>query len=215
MNLFSALAILHRSPKGSLVVTSQHGVPSAIAGLGRNRRDSSGQCRRPMAASRWLASSGVARHDELALAAGSPTVPGGYVVYGEVPLPAGTVLPSGFPGLQYAVYNGPTQSSPVLFATTKTLPLDGRPGAPVAGPEQFGRPVYAEGRGRRRAVRRQLHWLRRWHIVGSAAVDPLGRLDPGWATRRLRSRDDLPRERIRRSVSSMSSKRRTRSWTRP
>ena len=63
----------------------------------------------------------------LAMAAGAPAIPGGYVVYVEVPLPAGTTFRSGLPGLQYALYDGRTESSPLLFATTKSLPFTGQP----------------------------------------------------------------------------------------
>ena len=62
----------------------------------------------------------------LALAEGAPLVPGGYVVYAEIPLPEGTILKSGFSGLQYALYDGRSTNGPVLFATTKALPFTGQ-----------------------------------------------------------------------------------------
>ncbi|MGH9030153.1 MAG: ATP-binding protein, partial [Acidimicrobiales bacterium] len=62
----------------------------------------------------------------LALAAGAPMVPDGYVVYAEVPLPPGLTVTSGFAGLQDALYLGRSERSPVLFASTKTLPLKGQ-----------------------------------------------------------------------------------------
>jgi hypothetical protein len=68
---------------------------------------------------------GTGAQRRLAVAQGAPYVPGGYVVYAEIPLPEGTTIPSGFPHLQYALYEGRSTQSPVLFATTKALPLAG------------------------------------------------------------------------------------------
>ena len=63
---------------------------------------------------------------KLAVAGGAPLVPGGYVVYSEIPLPEGSTLKSGFSKLQYALYDGLTTKAPVLIATTKVLPLTGQ-----------------------------------------------------------------------------------------
>jgi signal transduction histidine kinase/type II secretory pathway pseudopilin PulG len=120
--IFPALAILHHSPTGTLTVTSERGTPSApLPGLsgakGRELVDVAGRGGLDV-----LGFFGHGASRRLALAAGAPSIPDGYVVYVEVPLPAGTTFKSGFPGLQYALYDGRTTSSPVLFASTKTLP---------------------------------------------------------------------------------------------
>ncbi len=126
MDVFAALAILHRSATGALAVTTQRGRPSApLPGL----VGAKGQVIRDVVADGGLDVVGFFGHGaerRLALAAGAPSVPGGYVVYAEIPLPDGTTFSSGYPGLQYAMYDGRTQSSPLLFATTKSLPLIGQ-----------------------------------------------------------------------------------------
>jgi hypothetical protein len=104
--IFSALAILHQSPNGALVVTSQRGTPSAsLPGLvGVKGRDLAN-----VGAHGGVAIMGFYGHGSgrrLAMAAGAPAIPGGYVVYVEVPLPAGTTFQSGVAGLQYALYDG-------------------------------------------------------------------------------------------------------------
>jgi signal transduction histidine kinase/CheY-like chemotaxis protein len=120
-DLFSALAILHRSPTGGLVITSQRGTPSAPV------TDLSGTKGQELATVvehggvRVLGFFGRGANRRLAMAAGMPVVPGGNVVYVEVPLPAGTTFQSGVPGLQYALYDGRTESSPVLFASAKVV----------------------------------------------------------------------------------------------
>jgi signal transduction histidine kinase len=125
VDIFAAVAILHRSPTGTVTVTGQRGSPSAsLPGL-------SGIIGQRL--SRVIAHGGVdilgffghGKTRRLALAAGAPEVPGGYVVYAEVPLPQGTMFQSGVPGLQYALYDGHTDASPVLFSTTTNLPLSG------------------------------------------------------------------------------------------
>ena len=68
---------------------------------------------------------GSGQKQRLAVAEGAPLVPGGYVVYAELPLPEGTTVQSSFPNLQYALYTGGSASSPILIATTKSLPLTG------------------------------------------------------------------------------------------
>jgi signal transduction histidine kinase len=62
----------------------------------------------------------------LAFSVGAPAIPTGYVVYTEVPLPEGTTVPNEFPGLQDVLYLGRSAATPVLFASTKTVPLSGQ-----------------------------------------------------------------------------------------
>ena len=125
LDFFTTLVVLHRSPAGDLVITTERGHPSAPAPL---LTGSVGRELRTLASHGGLSvlgffGRGPGRH--LAVAAGAPAIPGGYIVYGEVPIPAGTTIRSGFPGLQYALYAGHTLNSPVILATTKTLPLAG------------------------------------------------------------------------------------------
>ncbi|HTT85893.1 MAG TPA: hypothetical protein VMF60_00875 [Acidimicrobiales bacterium] len=116
VDVFSALAVMHRSPSGALALLSQRGTPSApLPELGGTQ----GQRLAQVATHGGVAivgffGHGAARH--LAMTAGAPTVPGGYVVYIEVPLPRGTTLPSGNAGLRFAVYDGRGQSAPLLSA---------------------------------------------------------------------------------------------------
>src|SRR5579862_7847706 len=108
VGVFSALAVLHRSSSGGMVITAQRGTSSGpLPGL----VGSSGQVLRAVVAHGGtdvvgLFGQGMKRR--LALAEGAPLVPGGYVVYAEIPLPEGTTLKSGFLGLQYALYDGHT-----------------------------------------------------------------------------------------------------------
>ena len=48
------------------------------------------------------------------------------MIYTEIPLPEGITVKSEFPGLQDSLYLGSNQASPVLFASTKSLPLAGQ-----------------------------------------------------------------------------------------
>ncbi len=124
-DIFTALAVLHRSALGAVTVTSERGSPSgSLPGLSGTK----GQKLANVIAHGGVNILGFFGHGKtrrLAVAAGAPQVPGGYVVYAEVPLPEGTTFQSGLPGLQYALYDGQTESSPVFFATTRTLPLTG------------------------------------------------------------------------------------------
>ena len=124
--LFSALAVLHRSPGGSVAVASQRGTPSASLTtlIGPSGRVLTAVLDHGGADIVGLFGHGEQRR--LALAEGAPSVPGGYVVYAEIPLPEGTILKSGFSGLQYALYDGRSTNGPVLFATTKSLPFTGQ-----------------------------------------------------------------------------------------
>jgi len=124
--LFSALAVLHRSPGGSVAVASQRGTPSASL---TTLIGPSGRVLTAVLDHGGTDIVGLFGHGEqrrLALAEGAPSVPGGYVVYAEIPLPEGTILKSGFSGLQYALYDGRSTHGPVLFATTKALPFTGQ-----------------------------------------------------------------------------------------
>jgi signal transduction histidine kinase len=126
MDIFSAMAILHRAPSGVVTVTTQRGSPSGpLPGLvGAKARVLADVVAHGGVDIVGFFGQGSKR--KLALAAGAPTVPGGYVVYVELPLPAGTTFDSPVAGLQYALYDGRTESSPLLFATAKTLSRTGQ-----------------------------------------------------------------------------------------
>jgi len=125
LDLFSALAILHRSSDGSILVPAQSGKPStSIPHLaGESGRELTTVM--DHGGTDIVGLFGHGQQRRLAVAEGAPLVPGGYVVYAEIPLPEGTILKSGFAGLQYALYDGRSASGPLLFATTRTLPLTG------------------------------------------------------------------------------------------
>jgi signal transduction histidine kinase/CheY-like chemotaxis protein len=124
--LFSALTVLHRTAGGSVAVAAQRGTPSASL---PNLLNASG---RELDVALGRGGTGIVglfghgQQRRLAIAEGAPLVPGGYVVYAEIPLPEGTILKSGFSGLEYALYDGPSTKGPVLFATTKSLPFTGQ-----------------------------------------------------------------------------------------
>jgi len=126
LDIFSVLAVLHRSTGGKIAVVTQRGTPSAaLPGL----VGSAGQDLASVVVHGGTEVVGLFGHGakrRLAVAQGAPFVPGGYVVYAEIPLPAGTTIPSGLAGLQYALYDGHSTRSPVLFATTNALPLKGQ-----------------------------------------------------------------------------------------
>jgi signal transduction histidine kinase len=126
VDIFSALVILHRSPSGSVAMVAERGTPSAppltLGGAkGQALADALDHGGVDIIG---FFGRGAARR--LAMVAGAPTVPGGYVVYAEVPLPAGTTFSSGFSGLRYAVYDGRTQSAPLLFATAGSMRATGQ-----------------------------------------------------------------------------------------
>jgi signal transduction histidine kinase len=124
--LFSTLSVLHHAPGGAIAVAAQLGTPSApVLGLVGSAGQ---QLTRVMVhgGTDIVGFFGQGQRRRLAVAEGAPLVPGGYVIYGEIPLPEGTTLKSGFSGLQYALYAGRSSGGPVLFATTKALPLTGQ-----------------------------------------------------------------------------------------
>ena len=125
VGIFSVMVTLHHSSSGAVVVTSRRGSPSeSLSGLGA---DKSGAIAEVMNRGGFsiLGFFGSGEKRRLAVAEGAPLIPGGYVVYAELPLPGDTTVKSSFPNLQYALYTGASTTSPVLIATTKTLPLTG------------------------------------------------------------------------------------------
>ena len=124
--IFSGLAILHRSGTGVISTVAERGTVSApLPGLLGSKAILLANIERH-GGTDILGFYGHGKSRHLAMASGAPTVPGAYVVYVEIPLPAGTTLASGFPGLQYAVYDGRTSHSPLLFSTTRAVPLTGQ-----------------------------------------------------------------------------------------
>jgi signal transduction histidine kinase len=127
LNLFSTLTVLRPSALGAMTMIEVRGSPSSPLG---DLSKAGGQAMTGMLAKRGANLVGLFGHGRerhLALSVGAPTIPAGYVVYAELPLPTGTLVSTGLQGLQDALYAGRTQDSPVLFASTKTLPLSGQP----------------------------------------------------------------------------------------
>jgi signal transduction histidine kinase len=124
LGIFTTLTVVHVSASGAPQVVEVRGNPNTpLRDLG-----GTAQALAHVESKDGLDLMGFFGHGKqrrLALSVGAPVIPDGYVVYAEVPLPSGTKIPSGFPGLQDALYMGRTQSSPVLFASTRTLPLSG------------------------------------------------------------------------------------------
>jgi len=126
LNEFSTLTVLRSSAFGVTPVVEVRGGPSSPLGDLSNvgEQEMTGMLAKPGANLVGFFGHGRERH--LALSVGPPTIPAGYVVYAEIPLPTGTLLSTGLQGLQDALYLGRTQNAPVLFASTKTLPLSGQ-----------------------------------------------------------------------------------------
>ena len=126
IDIFSSVVVLHGGSDGAITVSSQRGTPSA------SLSGSTGAVGHKLSyvfahgGTEVVGLFGHGSHRRLALAEGAPWVPGGYVVYAEIPLPAGTTLASGFPSLQYVIYDGSSTHAPVLFATTKAAPVGGQ-----------------------------------------------------------------------------------------
>ncbi|MHB8450932.1 MAG: hypothetical protein ACYDAQ_10860, partial [Mycobacteriales bacterium] len=123
--LFADLSVLRTGPAGSVRVLGQRGAPSAaLTSLsGPAGRQLADVVRRGGLA--IVGFFGVGANRRLALALGAPEVPAGYLVYAEVPLPPGTSISGGVPGVGYVMYAGPTDRYPVLFATSPSTPLRG------------------------------------------------------------------------------------------
>ena len=132
-DIFSAMAVLHRSSTGPIMVVAHRGTPSVPLSGGAA---SAAQKLRNVVADGGvdvIGFFGQGAQRRLAIAEGAPLVPGGYVVYAEISLPAGTTLQSEFPNLEYALYDGRSTGAPVLFATTNSLPLTGQRVSQVVG----------------------------------------------------------------------------------
>jgi signal transduction histidine kinase len=125
LDLASALVVLHRSPGGTFVVVARRGTPSMAL---PEMTGQAGQRLNDVMAhggADVVALFGQGQQRRLAMAQGAPLVPGGYVVYAEIPLPEGTIIPSQLPRLQFALYAGPTTKAPALISSTRALPLSG------------------------------------------------------------------------------------------
>jgi signal transduction histidine kinase/CheY-like chemotaxis protein len=126
LQLFTTLTVLHTAAPGGTSVVVVRGSPSAPLGdLGGPRGPAlaSVESIHGFDLMRFF---GHGAQRRLAFSVGAPAIPAGYVIYTEVPVPEGTTIPSGFPGLQDVLYLGRTETSPVLFASTKTVPQPGQ-----------------------------------------------------------------------------------------
>jgi signal transduction histidine kinase len=123
--VYSALAVLRKAPDGSVAVAAMHGTPTADPT--RLPGDVDARLRGVFANGGIdvIGFFGSGPQRRLAAALGPPAVPPGYVVYAEVPVPEGAVEPDESSRLDIALYAGPTEDAPMLFATTGELPLRG------------------------------------------------------------------------------------------
>jgi len=137
LDIFETIAVLHQTPSG-LSVTVVRGQPSApVTDLGPSKSEALAMVV-AKGGYRLLGFFGSGAQRRLAVAIGPPSVPAGYVVYSEVPLPTGLTDTNAYPGLEYALYAGPTTSSEVLFSSTKDLPLKGELVKTLVDPNTFG-----------------------------------------------------------------------------
>lgn len=126
LGLFTTLTVLHTSPSGPTSVVELRGNPATpLGGLG-NASGPAIEKLKSRVGSNLLGFFGHGAQRHLALSVAAPVIPSGYAVYAELPLPPGTIIASGFPGLQDALFTGRTERSPVLFASTRSLPLRGQ-----------------------------------------------------------------------------------------
>jgi signal transduction histidine kinase/CheY-like chemotaxis protein len=127
ISIFSAVAAVH--VKGSQIeqVIPVEGHPSITPSMSQLPEATRGPLQAAMQAGglRVLGFQGEGSSRLLLVALGAPAVPPGWVIYGEVQMPEGITVPSPFPKLNFAVYAGATRSGPVIFASTKRLPLGG------------------------------------------------------------------------------------------
>jgi signal transduction histidine kinase len=126
LKIFTTLTVLHTTAPGATSVVSVRGNPNEPLGAFGS---ASGQALTKVESTHGfdlIGFFGQGLQRRLAFSVGAPVIQGGYVIYTEIPLPKGITVKSGFPGLQDALYLGSTQGSPVLFASTKSLPLAGQ-----------------------------------------------------------------------------------------
>ncbi|HUC36904.1 MAG TPA: ATP-binding protein [Acidimicrobiales bacterium] len=126
LSIFTTLTVVHTPASGGSALIAVRGNPGSPLGALSGASD---DVLAKVESSRGIEVITFLGHGagrRLALSVGAPAIPAGYSIYAEVPLPEGTTIASGFPGLQEALYLGRTESSPVLFASTKTLPLSGQ-----------------------------------------------------------------------------------------
>jgi signal transduction histidine kinase/CheY-like chemotaxis protein len=115
---FSTIAVLHRGRTGWQTMLLRGQLPARQRTAAFSAAGTGGLA--------LLGFSGQGLGRELGIALGPPATPSGYLVIVEAPLPAGTTASSGYPHLQYAMYLGLSPNDPVLFATTRSLPLRGQ-----------------------------------------------------------------------------------------
>ncbi len=126
LQLFTTLTVLHTSAPGGTSVVAVRGNPSAPLGDLGSATGLALTSVESIHGFDFMRFFGHGAQRRLAFSVGAPAIPAGYVIYTEVPVPEGTTIPSGFPGLQDVLYLGRTDASPVLFASTKTVPQPGQ-----------------------------------------------------------------------------------------
>ena len=125
LKAFPSLQVFRSSTDGSVKVVYSQGSATSSSATSKAVAEGLVQVAKD-GGFRILGFTGSGKGRDLAVAEGKPLVPDGYVVFGEVSLPAGTTAKSSIAGLQYALYTGSSTSSPVLLSTSKQLPLTGQ-----------------------------------------------------------------------------------------
>ena len=127
MGAFAALAVLKANPTGPPTVTTMMGHPRVAAPLASLTPEVRGILNRTLSSPSFqvvgFLGSGKARLLILSARAGAGL--GQYVSYAEIPLPENTIVPSGFPKLNMAVFSGTTSASEMIFSSNGRTHLTG------------------------------------------------------------------------------------------
>jgi signal transduction histidine kinase/CheY-like chemotaxis protein len=126
LKIFTTLTVLHTTSPGDTAVVSVRGNPSDPLGAFGSASGHSLAKIESTHGFDLIGFFGQGTQRRLAFSVGAPAIQDGYVIYTEIPLPEGITVKSDFPGLQDSLYLGANQASPVLFASTKSLPLAGQ-----------------------------------------------------------------------------------------
>ena len=121
---FTALAVLKENPNGLPAVTTVMGHPRIAEPASSLTPDVRAILARTLATPSFevVGFLGTGKHRLLILSARASTGPGQYVSYAEIPLPAGTVVPIGFPKLDVALYSGTSSNAEPIFSSSAQVP---------------------------------------------------------------------------------------------
>jgi signal transduction histidine kinase len=124
---FTALAVLKENARGAPTVTTILGKPRIAAPISTLPSEVRTILARTLAGPSFqvVGFLGTGQARLLILSARASTDPSQYVSYAEIPLPEGTVVPMGYPKLDFAVFSGTASESETLFSNTGHVPLHG------------------------------------------------------------------------------------------